>query len=125
MILVEDILQLHHYLIEDFGGSYGVRDLDLLKSAIARPFQTFDGKDLYPNTIEKAAALGESLIVNHPFIDGNKRIGLAAMYSLLLNHHIILTASSDDLYQFIISISKGHINFEQIVDWLKINTINV
>ncbi len=124
MILLEDILELHLKSIEDFGGANGVRDLGLLESAIARPFQTFDGIDLYPTIIEKAAALGESLIVNHPFIDGNKRTGIAAMYALMIHHKILLTATSKDLYQFIISISTGEINFDEIVIWLKNNTQN-
>jgi death-on-curing protein len=125
MILLEDILELHLNSIQDFGGSLGVRDLHLLESAIARPFQTFDGKDLYHTTIEKAAALGESLIINHPFVDGNKRTGFAAMYSFLIHHKIRVIADSNDMYQFIISISTGSFNFEQIVEWLKKNTTNI
>lgn len=113
---------MHLKSIEDFGGAVGVRDLSLLESSIARPFQTFDGNDLYPTIIEKAAALAESLIINHPFIDENKRTGMAAMYSFLLNSQIKLTATSNDLYQFIISISTGKINFDDIVLWLKTNT---
>ena len=72
MILIEDILLLHYLSIEEFGGSHGIRDEQLLHSAIARPYQSFDGQELYPTPIEKAAALCESIIVNHPFIDGNK-----------------------------------------------------
>ena len=72
MILIEDILELHRKSIIDFGGSDGVRDRGLLESAIARPFQTFGGEDLYPTVYEKAAALGESLIVNHPLLMGIK-----------------------------------------------------
>lgn len=122
MILLEDILQLHQHSINDFGGANGVRDIGLLESAIARPFQTFGGNDLYTTIVEKAAALGESLIINHPFVDGNKRTGFLAMYSLLLNHKISITAPQNETYNFIISISTGNINFEQIVDWLKSNT---
>ncbi len=73
MIPINDILELHEKSINDFGGSRGIRDIGLLESAIARLFQTFDGEDLYPTTLDKAAALGESLIINHPFVDGNKR----------------------------------------------------
>ncbi len=77
MILLEDILKLHDFSIQQYGGASGIRDIGLLESAIARPFQTFDGGDLYPTIIEKVAALGESLIINHPFVDGNKRTGAA------------------------------------------------
>ena len=83
MILLEDILNLHKYSIQKYGGSEGLRDSGLLESAIARPFQTFGGEDLYPSVFEEAAALGESLIINHPFINGNKRSGAVAMSALL------------------------------------------
>jgi death on curing protein len=123
MILIDDILLLHQNSIKDYGGSLGIRDSGLLESAIARPFQTFGGEDLYPTIIEKAAALGESLVINHPFVDGNKRTGFAAMYSLLLAHKIKVNVPSDEVYQLIISISTGSINFDEIVTWLKANTI--
>lgn len=84
MISIDDILELHSKSIRDFGGSSGIRDLGLLESAIARPFQTFEGKYLYETVFEKAAALGESLIKNHPFFDGNKRIGMLVMVSWLI-----------------------------------------
>ena len=83
MILKADILKLHELSIQKYGGSNGIRDEGLLDSAIARPFQTFDGLDLYVSTIEKAAAIAESLIINHPFIDGNKRTGFLAMLAIL------------------------------------------
>jgi death on curing protein len=122
MILIEDILNLHSKSINDFGGSHGVRDDGLLASAVARPFQTFDGKDLYPTVFEKAAALGESLIINHPFVDGNKRTGMLAMTSLLLNFNYRFTASPEEFYNFIINISTGSMPFTKIVKWLKENT---
>ena len=75
MIILEDILLLHSDSLKKYGGGDGVRDIGLLESAIARPFQTFDGEDLYSTIIEKAAAIGESLIINHPFVDENKRTG--------------------------------------------------
>jgi death-on-curing protein len=122
MILIDDVLKLHDASIVDFGGSKGIRDLGLLESAIARPFQTFAGEDLYPSVIEKAAALGESLIINHPFIDGNKRTGMLGITSLLLAYNIRLNADPDAVYDFIIKISTGELKFEQIVEWLKANT---
>jgi death-on-curing protein len=75
MISVSEAIYIHDILIERFGGSTGIRDVGLLESALARPFQTFNGVDLYPESIEKAAALIESILNNHPFVDGNKRIG--------------------------------------------------
>ncbi len=123
MISINDILVLHEKSINDFGGSHGIRDVGLLESAIARPFQTFGGEDLYPTTFEKAAALAESLIINHPFVDGNKRTGMLAMVSLLINDQYQLNASSDDLYNFVINISTGALSFDGIVEWLKANTV--
>ena len=125
MILLEDVLKLHELSIRDFGGSNGVRDSGLLESAIARPFQTFGGEDLYQTVIEKAAALGESLIINHPFIDGNKRTGALAILSLLAEYKYKCSANQDDFYKFIISISTGEIKFDEIVSWLKANTVLV
>jgi death-on-curing protein len=119
MILLEDILKLHQFSIQKYGGSDGLRDFGLLKSAIARPFQTFDGGDLYPSAFEKAAALGESLIINHPFIDGNKRTGAVAMVAVLEENGFLFSADEEDFYDFVISISTGEKKFEQIVDWLK------
>jgi len=79
----------------------------MLESAIARPFQTFDGNDLYPSIFEKSASLCESLIKNHPFIDGNKRTGMLAMYALLLSGGYEIKASSSDMYDFVINIATG------------------
>jgi len=122
MILLEDILQIHKYVIEKYGGSHGLRDSGLLESAIARPFQTFGGEDLYTSIFEKAAALGESLSINHPFIDGNKRTGAVAMVALLEDEGLIFSANEDDFYEFIISISISEMLFDEIVEWLKSNS---
>lgn len=122
MILADDVLKLHDKSIGDFGGARGIRDSGLLESALARPFQTFGGEDLYPTVFEKAAALAESLIVNHPFIDGNKRTGMLAMVTFLFEYNFVLTAGEDDLYNFTISISTGETKFDDIVNWLKENS---
>jgi death on curing protein len=122
MILLEDILLLHKLSIDSFGGSHAIRDSGLLESAIARPFQSFDGQDLYPSVFEKAAALAESLIVNHPFVDGNKRTGTVAMIAFLQENNLQMTIDQEGLYNFIVSISTGEIKFEEIVQWLKANT---
>ncbi len=70
-----EVLELHRRVIEQSGGAFGIRDVGLLESAIAQPRMTFGGKDLYPSLLEKAAALGFSIIMNHPFVDGNTRTG--------------------------------------------------
>lgn len=121
MIQLEDVLRLHELSIQDYGGMPGIRDTGLLEAAINRPFQTFGGDDLYPSAFEKAAALAESLIINHPFADGNKRTGMLAMVALLKEYGIHVKASNTELYNFTISISTGECRFEQIVQWLKEN----
>ena len=122
MITIKIILRLHDLSIINYGGSQGIRNQGLIESAIARPYQTFGGKDLYPTVLEKAAALAESIIINHPFIDGNKRTGLLAMLLILEIGNFKITASNDDTYNFTIEISTGEIKFEEIVLWLKNNT---
>ena len=123
MITLEHVRRLHTLSIERFGGSHGVRDFGMLESACIRPYQTFGGEALYTTAIEKAAAIAESLIMNHPFIDGNKRTGFLAMFALLNDEGIELTATEDEAYDFTINISTGSIAFEEIVEWLKENTI--
>lgn len=122
MITVKQVLEIHEILIEKYGGSTGVRDLDGLESALARPFQTFGGEDLYPDFFAKAAAIAESIIINHPFIDGNKRTGYVLMESILRYGSIKIIADDESLYNFMISISTGEKRFDDIVAWLKKNT---
>ena len=122
MISVEQAIKIHENMIQKFGGSKGLRDLNGLKSALARPFQTFDGADLYPDIFTKAAAVGESIVINHPFIDGNKRTGYVLMEALLRFGNFKISASDDELYNFVISISTSERSFDEIVTWLKENT---
>jgi death-on-curing protein len=93
-----------------------------MESAIARPYQTFGGEDLYPSVLMKAAAIAESIIINHPFVDGNKRTGLLAMLAILEENKIAINVINNELYSFIINISTGEMKFDQIVEWLKTNT---
>jgi death-on-curing protein len=122
MISKESVLKMHELSILKYGGSNGVRDDRLLESAIARPYQTFGGEDLYPTAYEKAAAIAESLIINHPFVDGNKRTGFLAMLAILDEDNLEITVPNDAVYNFVIKISTSEIKFEQIVDWLNQNS---
>ena len=92
MIELKDAISIHKILIDQFGGSLGIRDQGALESALARPFGTFDQINLYPSPEEKAAALIESIVKNHPFIDGNKRIGYVLMRLILLNERLDILA---------------------------------
>jgi death on curing protein len=122
MILISEVEQLHRLLIEEFGGAHGIRDKNALEAAIARPFQTFDNKELYPSILEKAASLIESLIINHPFIDGNKRTGYTLLRLFLLKNGLDLTATQDNKYEFVINIASATLKYEGILQWLGKNT---
>lgn len=119
MIELSDALKIHRILIEKFGGSDGVRDLDSLESALNRPFATFDQKDLYPTPAEKAAAILESILINHPFIDGNKRTGYVFMRLILLEHGLDIAAEMEEKYKMVISASIGEVRFEAISQWIQ------
>ncbi len=119
MISFEEAIQIHTLLIQKFGGTNGIRDSDVLLSALARPFQTFDGIELYPTPVEKAAAILESIISNHPFLDGNKRLGYVLMKLFLLEGGFHLKVEQQDAYQFIILVASGQQNIDRIISWLQ------
>ncbi|MBN8568575.1 MAG: type II toxin-antitoxin system death-on-curing family toxin [Ignavibacteria bacterium] len=118
-----EVISIHEILIEEFGGSNGLRDLGLLESSVNRIYQTFEGKELYPSPVEKAAAIFESLINNHPFIDGNKRIAYVMLRSILLNNKLDINAKESDKYSFVISAASGKMNFTEIKEWIEKNSI--
>ncbi len=122
MISVVEVEQLHKLLIDQFEGSHGVRDMAALDSALSRPFQTFDNHDLYPSVIDKAASLIESMLINHPFIDGNKRTGYLVLRLFLINNGLDIFASQDNKFEFVINIASGTLKYDGIVSWLKSNT---
>jgi len=119
MISEKEVLEIHSILIERFGGSNGIRDSELLNSALYRPFQTFDGQELYPTPIDKAAAILESIVKNHPFIDGNKRTGYVLARLLLMNEQVDIAANEEKKYLLLISVSTGELSFDQIKEWLE------
>jgi death-on-curing protein len=117
-----EVLLLHARLIQQTGGAEGVRDLALLESAIARPQAMFGGVDLYPDLWDKAAALMESLIQNHPFVDGNKRTGLAAAAILLERNGHRLAADNDEVFDFTMNVARGELRRQEITRWLEENS---
>lgn len=119
MIELRDALNIHDILIDNFGGSKGVRDQGSLESALSRPFATFDNQELYPSPTEKAAAVFESILINHPFIDGNKRTAYVLLRLILFEAGLDLKASQADKYQMVIAASTGEIRFEQIKHWIQ------
>ncbi len=97
--------------------------MELLKSAISRPYQTFDSKDLYPTAEEKASAIIESIVTNHPFVDGNKRTGYTLFRILLLIEGKDISASQQEKYEFVISIAERKLDYEEIVKWTRSKVI--
>ena len=117
-LTVEEVLAIYDQIIQGTGGSAGIRDIGGLESAIAQPRMTFGGDELYPTLIEKASALGYSLIQNHPFVDGNKRTGHAALeVFLFLNGHEI-KASIDEQYEIVLKVAAGEIKREVFTTWV-------
>ena len=114
----EQILMLHTQLIQQTGGSDGVRDYNLLDSALETPFQSFGGDELYPTIQAKAARLGYGLIKNHCMIDGNKRIGTHAMLVFLALNGIELKYTQKELYETILDIAAGKIGYEDLLQWV-------
>lgn len=114
----EKVLLLHQLMAQATGGDVGVRDEGLLESAIETIYSTFDGKELYPTKEEKAAKLGHSLISNHAFVDGNKRIGMYIMISFLELNGIRIDATNDEVYQLGMAVADGSANKEAILEWI-------
>lgn len=115
---LQEVISLHSLLIAQSGGSSGLRDLGALESAVAQPEASFGGEELYPDLASKTAALGHSLIQNHPFVDGNKRVGHGAMeVFLLLNGHEI-DAPMDDQEKIIIDVASGKLSRIELSEWI-------
>jgi len=119
----ERVIRMHRALLRHSGGLDGIRDMGALESAVAQPTMAFGGEDLYPTLIEKAAALGFSLIMNHPFHDGNKRVGHASMEAFLeLNGHRI-EASVGEGERSILAIAAGQAGRDELIAWLREHVI--
>jgi death on curing protein len=114
-----EVLELHRQLIITSGGSPGLRDLGLLEAALSQPRQTFAGDDLYPTIIDKAACLGFSLITNHPFVDGNKRVGHAAMEVMLMLNGHELRASVDAAEATILAVASDGLDRRAYTSWVE------
>ena len=113
-----EILELHEAIIASTGGARGIRDVGALESAVNQPRLTFDQVDLYPNLVSKAAALCFSLVMNHPFIDGNKRTGHAAMETFLILNGSEIDADVDKQERLILDLAAGKLTREELTSWL-------
>lgn len=114
----EKVKLLYQLMVEATGGTFGIRDENLLNSALEGIFQTFDGKDLYPSKEEKGAMLGYSLISNHAFVDGNKRIGVYVMLTFLEVNGIRIDCSDEELITLGLGLAAGEIGYEGLLDWI-------
>lgn len=114
-----EVLVLHQQVVEQVGGKASLRDLGALESALAQPKATFGGSELYASVEEKAVAPGFSLILNHPFMDGNKRVGHAAMETMLILNGLELVAEVDDAEAMILAVAAGEASRDQLLAWVR------
>ena len=115
----EQVLFLHSRLIAETGGGHGIRDLGMLLSALGRPQTTFDEKGLYTDLYSKAAALMDSLVRNHPFIDGNKRTAITAAALFLRINGFQLVVENNEMVQFTLACAQSHLSLDEITDWFR------
>jgi len=120
-LTLSEVLELHRRVIELTGGADGVRDLAGVQSAVVQPQMTFGGDELYPSLIDKAAAICFSLVLNHPFVDGNKRIGHAAMETFLILNGHELNADVDDAESLFLKLAAGDVERDELVGWITAN----
>jgi death-on-curing protein len=118
-LTLAEVIELHDRIISETGGGTGLRDIGALESALAQPRQTFGGEDLYTSLPAKATALGFSLIMNHPFVDGNKRIGHAAMDAFLMLNGFEIQASVDDAEAEILAVASGERTRHEFLTWVE------
>lgn len=115
----QQVLELHEMLIAQSGGSPEIRDDGLLESALNAPFQSFGDTELYPSLLEKATRLGYGLIKNHPFVDGNKRIGTHAMLVFLSINNAEISYFDNELIRLILGIASGEYDDKHLLNWLQ------
>ena len=118
-VSLDEIVEAQKILLKKYGGDHGIRDQGLLESAVHRPQATVFGKEAYPALFDKAAVICQSLLMNHAFIDGNKRAAFAACHLTLLMNGWSLTTSGDEIYDFLLRAIQKHADWPEISAWLK------
>jgi death-on-curing protein len=116
---LEQVLQLHQTQLARYGGDTGLRDRGLIESALARPAATFGGEDLYADLLTKAAALMHSLVLNHPFVDGNKRVGAHAAIVFVTVNDWEFLATPDELVDMTLALAEGRVAVEALAIWFR------
>lgn len=122
-LTLKEVLELHGQILSQSGGTPGILNLSALQSALAQPRMSFGGADLYPTIAEKAAALGFSLVNNHPFVDGNKRTGHAVMEVFLVLNGFEIRAPADEQEQIVLQVASGELGRDRFTAWLKTHII--
>ena len=120
-LTLEVVIEIHDEMIQQYGGSFGIRDLGLIQSAISRPQASFADQDLYPTIFDKAAALFHSLLFNNAFVDGNKRTTITSTARFLHINGYELTPSEKEFVEFPLKVENKHLGIEEIAKWLKNN----
>lgn len=118
LLAIDEVLELHRMAIEESGGAEGLRDAGGLESALAQPFMSFGGADLYPTLVDKVAAVCFSLVRNHPFMDGNKRIGHAVLETTLVLNGMELESPADEQETVFLALAAGSLKRNEFVDWV-------
>jgi death-on-curing protein len=114
-----EVVALHRAILDATGGADGIRDVGALESALAQPKATFDGADLYPSVVDKASALAFGMAMNHPFVDGNKRIAHAATAVFLDLNGFAIEATVDDQEQLMLNLAAGLVSRAELTTWLE------
>ena len=120
-LTVSKVIELYRQVMETSGGTVGILSIESLESAVAQPRATFDGNELYPTIIEKSAAFGFSLVMNHAFVDGNKRIGHYAMETFLVINGYELIASVDEQESIFLQLASGKLSSDAFTDWIRVH----
>lgn len=118
-LTIQEVLEIYHNIMEQSGGLVGVRDIGALESSLAQPQMVFGGQELYPHTAEKAAMLGFLLIQNHPFLDGNKRTGHAAMEAFLVMNGLEVTADLEEQVTIILQVAASQMKRDSFLEWVR------
>jgi death-on-curing protein len=122
-LTIEEVTDLHAKVLQQSGGMPGVRDPNALDSAVAQPMMAFGGQDLYPALHDKAAALAFCLVMNHPFVDGNKRVGHAAMETFLVLNSHELSAPTDEQEKVMLELAAGQLSRPDFAEWARVHVV--
>ena len=122
-LTVGEVLEIYSRVMKQSGGAVGILDLGALESAVAQPRVIFNGNELYPTIVDKASALGFSLIQNHPFVDGNKRVGHAAIETFLMLNDCEISASVDEQVEIVLGVASGKVDRQMFTNWLQDHVI--